>query len=112
MEGLGAGRGAAARDDRVARLHVEVDDVRISLDVAVELGVGRPPVDEVVVGLLVFPADDDRLDAVRMFDQRGQQVDVIVGALIAFTGREEHPVKSSGRSPRRFSRKYPGDPPG
>ena len=61
MQRFRTGRGPAARDDRIAHLHQQMNDLRVTLDVTIELRVIRPPMYQLVVSLSIFPADDDSL---------------------------------------------------
>jgi len=63
---------------RIAGLHQKMNGFRISLEVAIELGMEGPPVDEPVVGVLVAAADDNGLAPVGMGQKFRKQVEMVV----------------------------------
>ena len=78
MKRFGARRGAATRHDHIAGLHEQMDHFRITFEVTVKFRMIGAPVDQLVVGLLVFSADHDGLHPVGVLHQRRQKLKMLV----------------------------------
>jgi len=65
-----------------------MDDVGVAFEVEIELGMKRAPMDELVVGFVIAPADHDGLAPVGMAHERGKEIEMVVGP-IAAGGQED-----------------------
>jgi len=88
VERLGASRRAAPCDDDIAGLHEQMDVLGESFNVAGKLRVLGSPLHKLVIGVVVFPADDDGLAAVRVAQECRKELKVVVGAIGAC--RQKH----------------------